>query len=151
MKILIPILLLLLVSCSSPAETPLNSILQTTGNLVGESMKEAGIQEYYVEVADDEVKIHFEAPPVKTDADVILEWTYIFIAASLQSQQEKITIIQYLEEVPLVQVTAEAEKVQELLTDKISFPDFADTLEVEASDSEWKCPTESVLIKGECY
>ncbi len=134
-------------SISNPPDT----IMKTTGDLISQSLEESGIVEHYIEVSSDEIKIHFKAPSIKTDADVLLEWTYIWTSAAIQSTQSTITIVQYVDDVPVIQATANTVNIMKLISQDISFPDFADTTAASLPTSEWKCSAGSVLIDGTCY
>ncbi len=130
---------------------PPDSIRKSTGDLLSQSLEESGIVDHYIEVASDEIKIHFKAPSIQTDADVLLEWTYIWTTAAVQSTQSTITIVQYVEDVPVVQVTANAENIMKLIDKELNFPDFANTTATSFPTIEWKCSPGSVLIDGYCY
>ncbi len=130
---------------------PPDPIRKSTGDLLSLSIEESGIVDHYIEMAADEIKVHFKAPSIQTDADVLLEWTYIWTTVALQSTQSTVTIVQYVEDVPVIQAMANRVNIMKLISEEISFPDFADTTATSLPTSEWKCSAGSVLIDGTCY
>lgn len=128
-----------------------NFIMKSTRDLLSQSLEESGIVDHYIEMDSENIKIHFRAPTIKTDVDVLLEWTYIWAAAAIQSSQSTITIAQYVEDTAVIQVTATRENIMKLITKELSFPDFADTTETSFPTTKWACSSGSILIDGICY
>lgn len=128
-----------------------NFLMQSARELISQSLEESGIVDHYIEMDSENIKIHFKAPPVKTDVDVLLEWTYIWASAAIQSTQSTITIVQYVEDTAVIQVTATTENIMKLISKELSFPDFADTTETSFPTTKWMCSSGAILIDGICY
>ncbi len=146
---------MLVISTVSGQEPDLESVgYEAIAKEIHRSIEESGIKKSNINVSEKAVIISYQQPPVRSDADSLLMWTYIWTASAISHpDSSEVRIIQYNKNLAMIEIVAKTTDIKDYITKKITFDAFGKTLDFKSPPEKPfdPCPPNAKMIGGRCF